>query len=148
MLDAALVGAADDAEVAVLSPVRVPAVGDLPVVLAGLGVSSPPDDPNSVPTDGFVGGVLVDAAGVVLEVGVDGEGNLDGATGHDGVLDGGHVVGVDLDLSLEAVLVRLVVAVGVGSNVVAGGGTPGGGLRFAPGITLRRVRVSAVALRP
>ena len=60
VLDAALVLAADDAEEALLAPVGVPRVGDLPVLLAVL--DAPADDLDRVAARRRAGGVLVDAA--------------------------------------------------------------------------------------
>ena len=97
-------------------------------------------------TDGLVGSVLVDSTGVILEVSVDSEGGLDGAAGHDGVLNSGDVVGVKFDGSLERVLVGLEIRVFVGGAVVAGGGATGGRLRLASSISLGGVRVTSVSL--
>ena len=75
VLNAALRVPALDAEVSLLAPVRVPRVGDLPVLDAVVG--TPADELDGMAADRLAGGVRVDAAGVVLEVGVDGERGLD-----------------------------------------------------------------------
>ena len=69
VLDAALVLAAHDAEEALLAPVGVPRVGDLPVFRTVL--DAPSDDLDSVTARRLARRALVDAAGVVLEVAVD-----------------------------------------------------------------------------
>merc|ERR1719215_2456660 len=143
ILDAALVGAAADAEVALLGPVRVPGVRDLPVLLAVL--DTPAHDLHGVPADLLAGHVGVDAAGVVLEVGEDAESHLHGPAGHDGLLDAPLAAGLH-DVALEVVLVRGEVVVGshrVGVALLWAGRR---GLRRAPRLPLGRVRVGA--LRP
>ena len=85
-LDAALVDAAEDLEGAVIAPVRVPRVVHQPVVSAVLG--APANDFDGVAAELLATHVLVDAALVGREVGVDGEGSLDWAVVHDFALDG------------------------------------------------------------
>ena len=69
VLDAALVLAADDAEEALLAPVGVPRVGDLPVL--GAVLDAPSDDLDGVAARRLARRALVDAAGVVLEIAID-----------------------------------------------------------------------------
>ena len=97
-----------DAEVTSLAPVRVPRVGNLPVWAAGW-VDAPADELDGVAAHHLARRVVVDTAGVVLEVGVDGERGLDWAAFHDHLLDGLLARG-GLDLALEGVL-------GVGEGV-------------------------------
>lgn len=94
-----------------------------------------------MPPNALVGGVLVDSSLVVLEVGVDGERGLNGSPGHDSGLDGGYVVGVELDGSLEAVLVGLEVVVGGLGVTVAAGRSTRSGLGLAAGVSLGGVGV-------
>ena len=77
--------ATDDSEVALLTPVWVPRVGDLPVL--GARVDTPSDKLDCVAASHLARGVRVDAAGVVFKVRVDGEGSLDWATFHDHLLN-------------------------------------------------------------
>ena len=77
--------ATDDSEVALLAPVRVPRVGDLPVL--GARVDAPSNELDSVAAGHLARGVGVDPAGVVLKVRVHGEGGLDWAAFHDHLLD-------------------------------------------------------------
>merc|ERR1719253_392477 len=81
VLNAALVRAAADAEVALLTPVRVPAVLHLPVLDAA--IHAPPDDLDRVPAQLLIRRRVVDAASVVLEVLVDRERSLHRAVLHD-----------------------------------------------------------------
>jgi len=74
VLYAALVVATDDAEVALLTPVLVPGVGDEPVLGAVLNTIA--EDADGMATLDRAGGVLVDAVLVEHEVLVDGEGTL------------------------------------------------------------------------
>ena len=69
VLDAALVLAAHDAEEALLAPVGVPRVGDLPVFRTVL--NAPTDDLDGVASGGFTGRFLINTARVVLEVAID-----------------------------------------------------------------------------
>merc|ERR550532_2647629 len=85
VLDAALVVAPADAEVAVLGPVWVPGVRDLPVLHTVL--DAPAHELHCMAAGHLARDVVVDAADVVLEVAVDGEGRLHGAPGHDHLLD-------------------------------------------------------------
>lgn len=64
------------------TPVRAPRVADDPV--GGAVLLAPADHADGVPAEVAAGGVLVDAAGVGLEVGVDVVGNLDGAVANFG----------------------------------------------------------------
>merc|ERR1719182_687855 len=66
LLDAALGVASFDAEVTVLAPVRVPAVGDLPVFVSG--VHSPADDAHRMPALHAAAHVVVDARHIVGEI--------------------------------------------------------------------------------
>mmetsp|Transcript_111338 Transcript_111338/g.300324 ORF Transcript_111338/g.300324 Transcript_111338/m.300324 type:complete len:479 (+) Transcript_111338:116-1552(+) len=83
VVDAAL--PALDAEVAVLAPMRVPTVRNLPILDAV--VRAPTDDLHRVAAREAPGDVVVDAARVVLEVRIHREGRLHGASGHDHLLD-------------------------------------------------------------
>merc|ERR1719188_693550 len=143
VLDAALVGAAADAEVALLGPVRIPGVGDLPVLLTVL--DAPAHDLHGVPANLLAGHVVVDAAGVVLKVGEDAEGDLHGPAGHDGLLDALLTAGLH-DVTLEMILVRREVVVRSHRVSVAPLRASWRGLRWAPRLPLGRVRVGA--LRP
>mmetsp|Transcript_26622 Transcript_26622/g.50438 ORF Transcript_26622/g.50438 Transcript_26622/m.50438 type:complete len:575 (-) Transcript_26622:2051-3775(-) len=78
-LDAEVVGAPDDLEEAGLAPVLSPGVPSEPVVGAVL-VSSVPDQRDRVVHLGGFGGVLENAASVILEVLGDSDGAGDGAT--------------------------------------------------------------------
>ena len=82
--DAALVDAAHNAEVPLLAPERVPRVCHLPVL--GALLDTPPHKLDGMAASGIAGHVVVDAARVILKVGVDGEGGLDRATLHDHLL--------------------------------------------------------------
>jgi len=81
VLDTALVGATDNAEVALLTPVLVPRVGDEPVL--GAVVDTVAEDADGMTTLDRAGGVLVDTALVEHEVLVDGEGTLARTVGAD-----------------------------------------------------------------
>lgn len=85
MLDTTLVGSTDDAEVAALTPVGVPGVGDEPV--GGRAGHAPSEDSDGVTAELAARGVHVDSRLVVVEVLVDGVGGLDGSVGHDLLLD-------------------------------------------------------------
>merc|ERR1719321_215451 len=85
VLDAALVLAAHDAEEALLAPVGVPRVGDLPVFRTVL--HAPPDNLDGVTTRGLARRALVNSARIILEVAVDCEGRLDGPALHDHALN-------------------------------------------------------------
>mmetsp|Transcript_30701 Transcript_30701/g.57367 ORF Transcript_30701/g.57367 Transcript_30701/m.57367 type:complete len:341 (-) Transcript_30701:186-1208(-) len=85
-LDATFIPPADDAEVALLAPVRVPAVGHLPVFHSA--VHAPADNTHGMAAEDLRGSPLVDARHVVLEVRVDGESRLNRSVGHDGLLEG------------------------------------------------------------
>ena len=77
--DATLVGAATDAEEALLAPVLAPAVGDGPVRHAGLRVDAPADDLDGVAAlERGAGRAVVHAARVRAEVREDVERGLDG----------------------------------------------------------------------
>ena len=141
VLDPALVVASLDPEVAALAPVGVPGVGDLPVLDAIL--DAPADKLDGVAASHLAGDVVVDAASVVLEVGVDREGSLDGATSHDHLLDLGLAAG-GLDLSLEGVLVAGEAVVGSRGIGVTSGRALRGGLMGAARLTLGRVGVLAL----
>jgi len=91
LLNSALVDTSDDLEVSVHSPLGVPRVGDSPV--GGSVGNSPSDDLDGVSSQSLSGLVDVDSAGVLVEVGVDGEGGLNGSVGQDLGLDGRDVVG-------------------------------------------------------
>ena len=69
VLDAALVLAAHDAEEALLAPVRVPRVGDLPVL--GAILDAPPNNLDGVTARRLARRALVDAPSIILEVAVD-----------------------------------------------------------------------------
>lgn len=75
VLDSTLVESTNDTEVSLLSPGDVPRVGDKPVW--GSVVDSPSEDLDGVSSEGGSGGVYVHSSGVLVEVLVDGEGNLD-----------------------------------------------------------------------
>merc|ERR550514_1822336 len=83
---------------------------------------------------------VVDARHVVGEVGVDSEGGLDGAAGHDGLLDA-LLTRRHLGAAGEGVLVRVELALGVG---VALAGALRGRLLRAALAALRGVRVGAL----
>mmetsp|Transcript_177087 Transcript_177087/g.567949 ORF Transcript_177087/g.567949 Transcript_177087/m.567949 type:complete len:233 (+) Transcript_177087:112-810(+) len=100
VVDAAL--PALDAEVAVLAPMRVPTVRNLPILHAV--VRAPTDDLHRVAACQAPGDVVVDAARVVLEVRIHREGRLHGASGHDHLLDVLDAAGRD-GLAREGVLV-------------------------------------------
>merc|ERR1719215_1305847 len=143
ILDAALVGAAVHAEVALLGPIRIPGVGDLPILLAVL--DAPANDLHGVPASHPAGHVVVDAAGIVLKVGVDGEGHLHGPACHDGPLDALLAAGLH-DVPLEMVLVRGEVVVRSHRVGVALLRATRRALRRAPRLALGWVGVGA--LRP
>jgi len=81
IFDAALVGATDDTEVALLTPVLVPRVGDEPVLGAVLDTVA--EDADSMATLIRAGGVLVDAALVEHKVLIDFKGTLARSVGAD-----------------------------------------------------------------
>jgi len=85
LLDAAFVGPALDAEVAVLAPMRVPAVSDFPVIRAVF--NAPTDDADGVAARNASGHVVVNSGRVVLEITVDCESRLDGPSGQDSLLN-------------------------------------------------------------
>ena len=126
-LDAALVAAAKDLEVAVVSPVGVPAVGDEPVGSAALG--APAENSDGVAALCGSGAVLVDAGVIVEQIFVDGEGSLDGSVRHDLFLDGldRGVDGIGFGaVDLGAVVVdsgadALLLALGSGVELVVAG---------------------------
>merc|ERR1719327_1755686 len=141
VLDAALVVALLDPEVALLAPVGVPGVRHLPVLDAVL--HTPADNLHRVPAGDLPRHVVVDPGNVVLEVRVHHKRGLDRAAGHDGVHDlllaarGGHVAG-------EGELVVLEVLVRARALGVAGLRALRGALALAAGLALRGVRVAAL----
>eukprot|EP00966_Prymnesium_polylepis_P123249 2849680-Prymnesium_polylepis.2 len=141
LLDATLVGAALDTEVARLAPIRVPGVGHLPVRSAG--IDAPTHNADGMATELLPAGMLVHATRVVLEIRVHSEGGLYGTVGHDRVLDArdvlvrGHVAAKLELISHERLVRRLRVT-------VASGRATRRGLRRAAGGALRRVRVIAL----
>ena len=125
-LNAALVGATEDLEVASVSPGVVPAVLDLPVL--GAVLLAVADDLDGVSAEGLAGGVLVDAGGVGGEVLVDGEGGSDGAVGGDLLhhvllgADGVRGLGLDLVVSVGGLEVTVDALLGaLGGRVLVGG---------------------------
>lgn len=86
VLDAALIGATEDKEISLHTPVGVPTVGDLPVLDVVEG--TPADDTDSVATEEVVAGLLVHTGLVGGEVIINIEGNLEGAVGHELALVG------------------------------------------------------------
>merc|ERR1719428_1045933 len=76
-LDAALIGATRNQEVAAVAPILIPAVLDLPVLLAiKLAISNQSD---SMTSQELRGGVLVDTGLVCWEITVDSEGDIHGS---------------------------------------------------------------------
>ena len=110
------IGTALDAEVALLTPVRVPGVGHLPVLDAL--VNTPANELDSMPTFHGPCDMVVNAPSIVLKVRVDGEGSLHWATMHDGLLDGFLPLGSNHG-SIEGVLVGVVVVVCSSGCIVA-----------------------------
>jgi len=90
-LNATLVATTTNLEVAICSPILVPAVGDPPVVHAT--IDTPTEDLDGMATESRAGLVRVDAALVGEEVLVDSEGSLCGAVLHQLVLDIGDTAG-------------------------------------------------------
>eukprot|EP00038_Savillea_parva_P005641 m.159386 g.159386 ORF g.159386 m.159386 type:complete len:367 (+) comp11786_c0_seq1:2968-4068(+) len=122
---------ADNAEVTLLAPVRVPRVGHLPVLDTAF--LTPADKLDGVATSDGTRRVLVDTTGVVLKVRVDGKGRLDGATLHNHLLNLGLTHRRD-KLARERVLV-------VGERAVEAS------LALGWALGRRRVRAAGGALR-
>jgi len=85
VLNATIVATALDPEVSLLSPMRVPRVGDLPVLVPTL--DTPSHDTDGMTTLDRAGDVMVDPRDVVNEVSVNGERSLDGSSLHDCLLN-------------------------------------------------------------
>ena len=121
-LDATLINTAEDEEVPVHTPRVVPRVGNLPVGSTIEG--TPANNADSMAAEEVVGLALVDAGLVGGEVGVDVEGNLKGATGHQlalVTLNSGHRVRAGTE----------VLGGGGGTVAVAVGLAGGGGVLVA-----------------
>ena len=101
--------------------------------------NAPANKLDCVPASHLAGDVLVDAAGVVFKVRVDGEGSLDWATFHDHLLNG-SLARSSLDLAIKSILGILVRASGVGVALLLALCTL---LRWAACSTLGWVRVLA-----
>jgi len=143
VLDAAVITAPVDAEIAFLTPVRIPRVGDLPVLLTRLGAE--PYYAYSVSSQLLACGVLVDAPGVVREVSIDGKCRLNGSTLHDGQ---GDVVGTGnlKNLAIEAIFVAGKLLVHTCRICIACSWAAWRCLAGAAGLPLRRVWI--IPLRP
>ena len=94
-----------------------------------------------MPSDRLVRLVLVNSTIVFFKIREDGESGLDGSAGHDGVLDCGDIVGVELNLSLEGVLVGLEIVVGGNGVGIARLGSTRGALGGATILALGGVGV-------
>lgn len=126
VFDATFTVATFDAKVTTLAPVRVPTVGDFPVVTAR-GVRAPAHDAYGVSSFHATADMVVDTTDVVGKVRVDGEGRFDGSTFHDGFLNA-LLAGSRLNLAGEAPFVGGPSVVGCGGIGVAFCGGRGGGL--------------------
>jgi len=145
-LDEALVSATADTEVALLTPVLAPRVGDLPELLAVL--DTPADELDGVATLEGARDVVVDTAGVGHEVRVDAEGDLDGAVLHDVVLDLLLAAEGVVVLALALVLVPLEGSVASALVLTLGGDDLGGVLAGSVGVALVRHNTSALEVLP
>eukprot|EP00401_Gymnodinium_catenatum_P054036 CAMPEP_0117504610 /NCGR_PEP_ID=MMETSP0784-20121206/24937_1 /TAXON_ID=39447 /ORGANISM="" /LENGTH=374 /DNA_ID=CAMNT_0005299969 /DNA_START=173 /DNA_END=1295 /DNA_ORIENTATION=- len=141
VLDAALVVAPADPEVAVLAPIRVPRVRNLPILDAA--VDAPPDELHSVATSHLTFDVVVDAPSVILEVRVHREGRLNRPALEDHFLDVPLARGCDR-FPAVGVLVRGEVAVLGGSASVTSFRASRRTRRWATWLALRRVWVIAL----
>jgi len=118
--DTAFILATDDAEIALLTPVWIPRICDLPILHTIL--HTPADHLHSVATRHATGFVLVDASAIVLKVAVDGECNLNRAAFRDGLLEAGLSIWRD-GLAGECVLVTPEVIMGCLGIGIASSGT-------------------------
>merc|ERR1712232_1024199 len=80
-------------EVALLTPVRIPGVRNLPVIHTVL--RAPANNLHGMATDLASTDVVVDATCIILEVRIHRKGNLHWATSHDCLLNARHSVGCD-----------------------------------------------------
>jgi len=74
-----------DTEVALLTPIWIPRICDLPIF--GAGLNSPADNFHSMSSCHAARDMMIDTSCVVLEVGVDSESSLNWTTSHDCLLD-------------------------------------------------------------
>jgi len=103
LLDAALIGATEDTEEALLSPVVIPAVGADPVLDTILLTIAKKLD--GVTTLIRASLVLIDTSGIAVEISINLEGNLEGTVGGDLSL---HVLLTDDGVGLLALMLVLV----------------------------------------
>mmetsp|Transcript_41631 Transcript_41631/g.115922 ORF Transcript_41631/g.115922 Transcript_41631/m.115922 type:complete len:267 (-) Transcript_41631:576-1376(-) len=141
VFNAAVVGATQNAEIPTLAPIRVPGIGNLPVLNAA--IHAPAHDLHRVTASLLPGHVLVDATGIVLEVAEDRVGRLHWAAGQDHPLDIGLAARSN-NLAVERVLVSREIGVRVRRRRAAAGGALGRVSLRAPWLPLGRERVLAL----
>merc|ERR1711953_1398427 len=74
IFDTTLVVATANAEVAFLSPIWIPGIGNLPILLTIF--NAPSDNLDCMPTSHASGDVMVNSAGIVFKVAVNSESNF------------------------------------------------------------------------
>lgn len=138
-LNTTLVLALEDAKVTILTPGRIPRVGNLPVL--NTIINTPTHDLDGMATFGLAGAALVDTTSVIFKVRVDGESGFDWTICHDFMGNGIGIIGLDGNTTLETVLVLRVDIVGGSGRGITLGGTGVGPLRRTARGTLSRIEI-------